>query len=322
MKEIIRIENCYKYFPIQDGFFKRTIGFTKAVDGVNLSIYEGQTLGIVGESGSGKSTLANMIVGLEKPSSGKVYIMDHEISQYSRNDWKELRSSVQMVFQNPYASLNPKKRIMDILKDPMLTHGACAKADLHQRLIELMDMVALPHDSLYKYPNAFSGGQRQRIAIAKALSLNPKILICDEPTSALDVSIQAQILNLLKSLQKQLNLTIVFIGHGLGAVNYIADSIAVMVQGHIVEYGQSEAIFKDAKHLYTKSLLAAYPSIDPQIARQFKPLLNEEIRVNRVYEKSEVEKIRKHLAKKDLVATPLTQLDSNHYVLTEEGKLL
>ena len=319
MNDVIKIENVYKYYPIEDGLLKHTIGFTKAVDGINLTIQQGQTLGLVGESGSGKSTLANMIVGLEKPSCGKITILDHPISEYRKKDWQNLRTDVQMVFQNPYASLNPKKRIIDILKDPMLAHRVVDKKHLHDRLIELMDMVALPHDSLYKYPNAFSGGQRQRIAIAKALSLNPKILICDEPTSALDVSIQAQILNLLKSLQRQLNLTILFIGHGLGAVNYISDSIAVMVQGKIVEYGKTEDIFAHPVHSYTKSLLAAYPNIDPDIARQFKPLLTEEIRVNRVLDKSHVHTIQHQIKQGSLCAQSLTLVADGHYVLEERG---
>lgn len=279
---ILELNNVYKYFPIKDGIIQKTIGYTKAVDGVNLSLKQGKTLGLVGESGSGKSTIASMIVGLAQASSGTIMYQGKDITHYSKKNWKSIRTDIQIVFQNPYASLNPRKPIYDILKDPMLVHHVVDQSNLQQRLHELMDMVQMPYDALMKYPHEFSGGQRQRLGIAKALSLNPKVLICDEPTSALDVSIQAQVLNLLKQLQSQLHLTILFIGHGLGAINYIADDIAVMVQGKIVEYGTTESIFTSPVHTYTKALLNAYPPIDPLIARTREPLLKEELRSNTI----------------------------------------
>lgn len=315
---ILQLNNVYKYFPIKDGIIQKTIGYTKAVDGVNLSLKQGKTLGLVGESGSGKSTIASMIVGLAQASSGTIMYQGKDITHYSKKEWKSIRTDIQIVFQNPYASLNPRKPIYDILKDPMLVHHVVDHSNLQQRLHELMDMVQMPYDALMKYPHEFSGGQRQRLGIAKALSLNPKVLICDEPTSALDVSIQAQVLNLLKQLQSQLHLTILFIGHGLGAINYIADDIAVMVQGKIVEYGSTESIFTSPVHTYTKALLNAYPPIDPLIARTREPLLKDELHSNTILGSgAEFKKSIDHMLKQPV--TPLVKVEGRdqHYVSLE-----
>ena len=220
---LLRIENLKKYYPIKGGIITHTTGYVKAVDGVSFQICQGETLGLVGESGCGKSTIGRQLVGLEKPTDGTVYYKDHDLGRMNRKDVKPFRTKLQMVFQDPYSSLNPRKHIYEILAQPMLYHGISTKTSVEKDILNLLDMVGLPRSVLGRYPHEFSGGQRQRIGIAKALSLNPEFIVCDEPVSALDVSIQAQILNLLRSLQKELGLTLLFVGHGLGAVNYVSD---------------------------------------------------------------------------------------------------
>ena len=219
-------------------------------------------MGLVGESGSGKSTVGRLLVGLESPTEGSVLYKGKALSEMKKREQKEIRTDLQMVFQDPYSSLNPRKHIYEILAQPMLYHKISTKDTLEQDIVKLLDMVGLSKSVLGRYPHEFSGGQRQRIGIAKALSLNPEFLVCDEPVSALDVSIQAQILNLLKSLQKELNLTLLFVGHGLGAVHYVSDRIAVMYQGQIVEIGEAEKVFTSPAHPYTQALLQAIPGGD------------------------------------------------------------
>ena len=197
---LLRIENLKKYYPIKGGIITHTTGYVKAVDGVSFQICQGETLGLVGESGCGKSTIGRQLVGLEKPTDGTVYYKDHDLGRMNRKDVKPFRTKLQMVFQDPYSSLNPRKHIYEILAQPMLYHGISTKASVEKDILNLLDMVGLPRSVLGRYPHEFSGGQRQRIGIAKALSLNPEFIVCDEPVSALDVSIQAQILNLLRSL--------------------------------------------------------------------------------------------------------------------------
>ena len=254
---LIRVENLEKYYPIRGGIITHTTGYVHSVDGVSFSIAEGETLGLVGESGCGKSTVGRQLVGLETPTGGKLFYQGKDMSKLSGREKKQLRTQLQMVFQDPYSSLNPRKHIYEILSQPMLYHGISDKETVHKDVDRLLDMVGLPKYVLGRYPHEFSGGQRQRIGIARALSLNPRFLVCDEPVSALDVSIQAQILNLLRSLQKDLGLTCMFVGHGLGAVNYVSDRIAVMYLGKIVE-------------------INAVPIADPA-RRESKPLLTGEI---------------------------------------------
>lgn len=261
---LIQVENLKKYYPQKGGIITHTTGYTKAVDGVSFSIHKGETLGLVGESGSGKSTVGRLLVGLEQPTEGRVLYKGRDYSEMKKREQKEIRTDLQMVFQDPYSSLNPRKHIYEILAQPMLYHKISTKDSLERDIVKLLDMVGLPKSVLGRYPHEFSGGQRQRIGIAKALSLNPEFLVCDEPVSALDVSIQAQILNLLKSLQKELNLTLLFVGHGLGAVHYVSDRIAVMYQGQIVEIGKSEEVFTAPAHPYTQALLQAIPGMQPQ----------------------------------------------------------
>ncbi|MBO5258887.1 MAG: ABC transporter ATP-binding protein [Agathobacter sp.] len=259
---LIQVENLKKYYPQKGGIITHITGYTKAADGVSFSIQKGETLGLVGESGSGKSTVGRLLVGLESPTEGSVLYKGKALSEMKKREQKEIRTDLQMVFQDPYSSLNPRKHIYEILAQPMLYHKISTKDTLEQDIVKLLDMVGLSKSVLGRYPHEFSGGQRQRIGIAKALSLNPEFLVCDEPVSALDVSIQAQILNLLKSLQKELNLTLLFVGHGLGAVHYVSDRIAVMYQGQIVEIGEAEKVFTSPAHPYTQALLQAIPGGD------------------------------------------------------------
>lgn len=262
---LLQVDRLKTYYPIKKGIISRTVGHVKAVDGVNFAIYEGETLGLVGESGCGKSTIGRTIIRLEHATEGQILFNGNDICQLSPAEMKKTRPDMQMIFQDPYSSLNPRKRIRDILSEPIKVHRIVPDHEIPKRVDQLLDMVGLPRTYGNRYPHEFSGGQRQRIGIARALSLNPKLIVCDEPVSALDVSIQAQILNLLKDLQKELNLTYLFIGHGLGAVRYISNRIAVMYLGRIVEIASTADIFANPKHPYTQALLSAYPVPNPHL---------------------------------------------------------
>lgn len=239
-------------------FLKNSI---QAVNDVSFTIYEGETLGLVGESGCGKTTIGKLLAALEKPTNGKILFDGNDIVTMKERELKKIRTQFQMVFQDTYSSLNPRKHIYEILSKPMLYHKISSQSTVEQDMHKILDMVGLPKTALGRYPHEFSGGQRQRIGIAKALSLNPRFLICDEPVSALDVSVQAQILNLLNDLKKELHLTMLFIGHGLGAVNYVSDRVAVMHQGQFVEEGNAKEVFMHPQHPYTKTLIEAVPEI-------------------------------------------------------------
>lgn len=260
---LLEVKGLKKAFDISEGFLKRKKQFLYAVNGLDFFVDEGETLGIVGESGCGKSTTGNLIGQLLDPTEGEIVFQGEDLTKLKGEALRKKRAEIQMVFQDPYSSLNPRMRVFDLIAEPLRTHKSLSKKELSQRVLELMDLVGLNRSYINRFPHEFSGGQRQRIGIARAISLNPKLIICDEPVSALDVSIQSQILNLLAKLQKELNLTFIFIGHGLPAVKHISDRIAVMYLGKIVELTTKEQLFQNPKHPYTEGLLSAVPIPDP-----------------------------------------------------------
>ena len=262
----LRLENVKVHFPVRGGVFKKAIGACKAVDGVSFSLKKGETLGLVGESGCGKSTLAKSIVRLVKPTSGQITFKEHLLS--SSQGQKDFCKSVQMVFQDPAESLNTRMTIGSILQEPLDIHNIGTKDDRPLKVRELLNKVGLPESTVKKYPFEFSGGQRQRIGIARALALEPELLVLDEPVSALDVSVQSQVLNLLMELQQSLGLSYLLIAHDLAVVRHISDIIAVMYLGKIVEMGPTGKIFDKPRHSYTKALLSAIPVPDPSIKRE------------------------------------------------------
>lgn len=275
-KILIKVRDLKTYFPVKKGVFKRPVGFVKAVDGVSFDVYRGETLGIVGESGCGKTTLGKSILMLNKPSGGSVeYAFPDGMKDVLKLDDKamdEARRRMQIVFQDPYSSLNPVFTIFGSFSDPLKKFGIKSKEEQRKIVGDLLEAVNLPRDYMTRYPNEFSGGQRQRIGIARALSVNPEMIVCDEAVSALDVSIQAQVLKLFKQLQEERNLTYLFITHNLSVVEYVSDRIAVMYLGRIVELATTEELFKHTVHPYTKALLSAIPVADIKRKRKRLPL--------------------------------------------------
>ncbi|MBO8156335.1 MAG: dipeptide ABC transporter ATP-binding protein [Bacillaceae bacterium] len=259
---IVKVENLKKYFPIKGGILKRTIGHVKAVDDVSFEIKKGETLGVVGESGSGKSTLGRMILRLLEPTEGKIVFEDQDITHLSNRKMRSLRKDMQIVFQDPFASLNSKMSIREIIEEPLLVQTSMSKKERQEKVVSLLEKVGLQPDDRVKYPHEFSGGQRQRISIARALAINPKFIIGDEPVSALDVSIQAQVLNLMKDLQDEFDLTYLFISHDLSVVRHISDRVAVMYLGRIVELASKKEIYENPLHPYTQALLSSIPTTD------------------------------------------------------------
>lgn len=266
---ILEVEALQKHFPIRSGFFQRISGWIKAVNGVDFRISEGQTLGLVGESGCGKSTVARMIMGLMAPDAGHIRFRGTEIGHLSEKQRRPFRKQMQIVFQDPYGSLNPRMTVGQSIEEGLRIVGLARGTPRKQRLAELLRMVGLAPETADRYPHEFSGGQRQRIGIARALSVEPSLIICDEPISALDVSIQAQIINLLKDLQDQLGLSYLFISHDLNVVGYLCNQVAVMYQGFIMEYAPAETLFAEPRHPYTQTLLAAIPEPEPQDRQPF-----------------------------------------------------
>ncbi|MCC7441698.1 MAG: dipeptide ABC transporter ATP-binding protein [Bdellovibrionales bacterium] len=263
-QNFLEVRDVKTHFPVHQGLiFQKQVGAVRAVDGITLSMRQGEVLGLVGESGCGKSTLGRTIMQIIPPTFGSVMINGQVVSKLSAGDLKRARREFQMIFQDPYASLNPRMTVFDTLAEPLLFHGLATKSEVTEKVSELMREVGLAPRFMKKYPHEFSGGQRQRIAIARALALQPKLIIADEPVSALDVSIQSQILNLLVDLTKRRNLTMIFISHDLGVVKHISDRVAVMYLGKIVELAETKALFAHPRHPYTRALLSAVPLPDP-----------------------------------------------------------
>jgi oligopeptide transport system ATP-binding protein len=276
---LLEARDLVKHFTVRSSAFRGGGEVVHAVDGVSLEVRSGETLGIVGESGCGKSTLGRLLVRLHEPTSGSVSFDGQDITKLSRRQLRPFRRELQMIFQDPYASLNPRKRVGQILEDPFRIHGALGGAETRRRVRALLETVGLSADHVNRYPHEFSGGQRQRIGVARALALNPKVIVADEPVSALDVSIQAQVINLLDDLQAEFDLTYVFIAHDLGVVHHVSDRIAVMYLGVVVEVGPSDELFLQPVHPYTEALLSAIPAIEGE---------QEEVRRERIVLEGEV----------------------------------
>ncbi|WP_461610795.1 ABC transporter ATP-binding protein [Cytobacillus kochii] len=265
MTVILSVRGLKKYFDVTEGWWKKEKQYLKAVDHISFDVNHGETLGIVGESGCGKSTTGNLIMQLLEKTEGEIIFQGVDLSTLSKQQLRKKRAQMQMIFQDPFSSLNPRMKVFDIIAEPLLTHLNLSSEKLKEEVLSLMDQVGLDRSYIHRYPHEFSGGQRQRIGIARAIALQPKLIICDEPVSALDVSIQSQILNLMSKLQKELRLTFIFIAHGLPAVKYISDKIAVMYLGKIVELTTKEKLFSKPLHPYTEGLLSAVPLPDPML---------------------------------------------------------
>lgn len=266
---LLTVKDLKIWFPIKSGIVQRTVGYVRAVDGVSFNVKKGETMGIVGESGSGKTTLGRGILRLVKPISGELYFDGINVFKAGRNQMKQLRRKIQMIFQDPYASLDPRQTVSSILYEAMKIHGIVRnRSEAAKKSLELLERVGLSEEHLYRFPHEFSGGQRQRIAVARALAVNPTFLVLDEPTSFLDVSVQASVLNLLKDLQKEFDLTYLFITHNLAVVHHMSDRIAVMYLGRIVELADKNSIYHNPQHPYTFQLMASIPLPDPEIKRE------------------------------------------------------
>ncbi|SDZ62525.1 peptide/nickel transport system ATP-binding protein [Evansella caseinilytica] len=309
---LIEVEDLKVYFPIRGGIFRTIQEYVRAVDGVSFSIEKGQTYGLVGESGSGKTTIGRTIIGLNKMTSGKITFDSISLGEDRRRSRLNIQKDIQMIFQDPYSSLNPKKRVIDIIAEPLRNFEKLSTQEEKSRVQNLLDIVGLSPEAMYKYPHEFSGGQRQRIGIARAIALNPKLIIADEPVSALDVSVQAQVLNFMQDIQKELNLTYLLISHDLGIIRHMSDYIGIMYKGRYVEQGTADEIFTNPQHIYTKRLLSAIPDIDP---RQREVIFEKRLKV-----RDEFVKLSKNYFDENGLAFPLKPISKTHFAaLPERG---
>ena len=308
----LEIKDLKVHYPIRGGFFNKIIDHVLAVDGVDMVIEKGKTYGLIGESGSGKSTIGKAIIGLEKITSGEVIFDGKTLTKKMVRKDKEFTRDVQMIFQDNMASLDPKKRVIDIIAEPLRNFEKMTVTEERKRVLELLDIVGMPGDALYKYSFEFSGGQRQRIGVARAISLNPRLIIADEPVSALDLSVQAQVLNFMKKIQKDMGLSYLFISHDLGVVKHMCDYINIMYRGRLLERGTKEDINKDPQHIYTKRLIAAIPETDPR--------LKEQLIANRIKVEQEYKELEKDYYDEKGKVFDLIKLTDTHYVAKKEGK--
>lgn len=288
---LLEVKNLKVFYPIKGGILGRTIDYVKAVDDVSFTIEEGQTFGLVGESGSGKSTTGKAVVGLAKMTGGSVFFNGEDITKYVGKNRSPYRRGVQMIFQDVYSSLNTKKRVLDLIAEPIRNFDKLSKPEERKRVDELLEIVGMSSETALKYPHEFSGGQRQRIGIARAVALNPKLIIADEPVSALDLSVQAQVLNYMKDIQHRFKLSYLFISHDLGVVKHMCTEIAIMHNGRFVEQGKRDNIYNSPQHIYTKKLIAAIPDVDPDMRERNEKLRNEvaleyEEKYNEFYDES------------------------------------
>ena len=278
VQPILRVENLVKHFHLSTGFIRRRRAVLKAVDHVSFELYPGETLGVVGESGCGKSTLARTLMRLEEPTSGSALFQGRDMFSLSRKEMRRLRQHIQIIFQDPFASLDPRMTVGDIVAEPWIVHGFdLTPAERLRRVGELLERVGLPSSDMVRYPHEFSGGQKQRIGIARALTTDPKVVVCDEPVSALDVSVQAQVINLLQDLQQERGIAMLFIAHDLSVVRHIADRVVVMYLGRIVEIGDEVSLYERPSHPYTQALLSAIPVPDPDLDRAGRLVLEGEV---------------------------------------------